>query len=176
MRVDMHEYFLGKIDVAMANGGYIEASWLIYSCFENRYFRTVQKYRDLCKYCRSKSKCNHKNKNELALATKVKCVQRLYKNAVPCISNAFTEDLFDHTLKWIDARNTLMHELLSLEWYQESDMKFKDNATEGLRLLNETYECCTEFRRRFYEDGYEFIFPEAAAEDCPCKPRKNTEE
>ena len=42
-RVDMHNFFISKIDDAMKNKRYIEASWLIYSCFENRYFRTVEK-------------------------------------------------------------------------------------------------------------------------------------
>ena len=48
-RVDMHEYFLNRITAAMEEENYIEASWLIYSCFENRYFRTIQKYRESCK-------------------------------------------------------------------------------------------------------------------------------
>lgn len=42
-RVDMHNFFMEKIDDAMKNKRFIEASWLIYSCFENRYFRTVEK-------------------------------------------------------------------------------------------------------------------------------------
>ena len=63
-RVDMHDYFLNRIKSAMSAENYIEANWLIYACFENRYFRTVQKYRTGCKYCRSKSKCNKKDKNE----------------------------------------------------------------------------------------------------------------
>lgn len=50
-RVDMHNFFIGKIEDAMKGKRYIEASWLIYSCFENRYFRTV----DLERLKRSKS-------------------------------------------------------------------------------------------------------------------------
>lgn len=42
-RVDMHNFFMEKIDDAMKNKRFIEASWLIYSCFEKRYFRTVEK-------------------------------------------------------------------------------------------------------------------------------------
>lgn len=175
-RVDMHEYFLNRITAAMEEENYIEASWLIYSCFENRYFRTIQKYRESCKYCRSKSKCNHKNSNDLAIATKIRCVQRLHDNDVSCIKNAFRYELFNETLDWVGKRNALMHELLSLEYYQETDQRFKKSAEIGLRLLNETYDCCTQFRSLFYEDGYIFSFPDAAMEGCACKPHEKPEE
>lgn len=171
-RVDMHTYFLNRIDVAMESGNYIESSWLIYSCFENRYYRMVEKIRDSCKYCRSKSKCNKKGKNELALVTKVKCIQRLYEQDVPCIKNAFRNELFSETITWIDKRNNLMHELLSLEFYQNTDERFKQSAKEGLKLLNETYTSCTEFRRLFYNKKYNFVFPELAMDKCSCKPRE----
>ena len=171
--VDMHEYFLQRISNAMEKGNYIEASWLIYSCLENRYFRTLQKYRDKCKYCRSKSKCNHKMSNDLALATKIKCVKRLYENHVLCIQNAFREDIFIETLAWIDERNKLMHELLSLEYYQETDKRFEKSANDGVKLLNETYESCTSFRELYFADDYSFVFPIAAMEACSCKPRED---
>ena len=41
-RVDMHDYFLNKIEESIHKQDYIAASWLIYSCFENRYFRTIE--------------------------------------------------------------------------------------------------------------------------------------
>ena len=41
-RVDMHDFFLQKIEKAMKEEKYIEASWLIYACIENRFFRTLQ--------------------------------------------------------------------------------------------------------------------------------------
>lgn len=174
-RVEMHQYFLDKINVAMEGENYIEASWLIYSCFENRYFRTVEKIRENCKYCRSKSNCNHSQKNELALATKIRCIQRLYENSVRCISESFDLQTIKDTLAWIKDRNLLMHELLSLEYYQETDAKFKNSAEEGLILLNKTYAHCTEFRKIFYQKEYVFIFPEQAMEGCPCKPKTNKE-
>ena len=73
-RVDMHQFFLDKIDSAIKDKRYIEASWLIYSCMENRYFRTIEKIKDQCKY--SGGKCK-KNNNELALGTKINCIKRL---------------------------------------------------------------------------------------------------
>ena len=171
-RVDMHNYFLDRINASMENGNYIEASWLIYSCFENRFFRTLEKYNYLCKYCRSKSRCNKKGKNELALATKIKCVKRLHENHVSCISEVFRYDIFQEILNWVDKRNDLMHELLSLEYYENTDERFKESAEIGKALLDETYESCTKFRQRFYDDEYVFEFPEEAMEGCQCKPKK----
>ena len=172
-RVDMHNYFLDKINKAIEAENYIEASWLIYSCFENRFYRTMEKYKKYCKYCRSKSKCNKKDKNELALATKVKCVQRLHDNDVTCISQAFRYDLYKEILDWIEERNNLMHELLSLEFYEYTDKKFEENALKGKNLLDETYESCTKFRKLFYNDDYHFEFPKAAMEKCSCKPQNS---
>ena len=73
--VDMHQFFIDKIDEAVESQRYIEASWLIYSCIENRFFRILQKYKKQCKYCKGKSKCK-KNRNELAISTKIACVER----------------------------------------------------------------------------------------------------
>lgn len=174
-RVDMHQYFLDRINADMENENYIEASWLIYACFENRFFRTLEKYKKFCKYCRGKGKCNKKEKNELAFATKIKCVKRLHDNNVSCISEAFRYELYDEILEWVKGRNSLMHELLSLKFYENTDEMFKENAERGKELLDETYECCTKFRRLFYAEDYDFNFPEEAMEGCPCKPRKNGE-
>jgi hypothetical protein len=171
-RVDMHDYFLDKIDNAMKSGNYITASWLIYSCLENRYFRILLKFRDKCKYNRSKSKCDHSNKNTLALCTKIHCVQRLHENNVECIKQNFRFDLFNETTDWVKSRNELMHNLLALEEYTLTDEKFKQNAESGLKLLKETYESCTKFRKHFYEESYIFEFPSEAMEKCPCKPSK----
>lgn len=68
--VDMHQYFIERINAAVAESRYFEASWLIYACMENRFFRVLQKFKRQCKYCRGKCK---KNKNELALSTKIAC-------------------------------------------------------------------------------------------------------
>lgn len=88
-RVDMHDFFLQKIEKAMKEEKYIEASWLIYACIENRFFRTLQKYKEYCKYC--KGKCR-KNKNELAISTKIACIKRLVEANVTCMSESFSID------------------------------------------------------------------------------------
>ena len=171
-RVDMHDYFLNKIEESIHKQDYIAASWLIYSCFENRYFRTIEKLKSQCKYCRSKSKCNKGKKNELELITKIKCIQRLHGHSIECIRDAFRFDLFKETIDWVNERNSLMYDLLSLEYYENTDEKFKKSVIIGNKLLNETYESCTKFRELFYKEDYDFIFPEEAMEKCSCKPRK----
>jgi len=172
-RVDMHDFFLKKIDKAIDEERYIEASWLIYSCMENRFFRTLQKYKKQCKYCSGKCK---KNKNELAISTKIACVRRLMENNVTCISESFTAELLENTRLWVKNRNNMMHDLLNLETYQDMDEQFKNSSIEGKALLDQLYTACTLFRKKFYAGEYEFIFPEVAMEGCSCKPRSNTNE
>ncbi len=171
-RVDMHDFFLNKINEAITDERYIEASWLIYSCMENRFFRTLQKYKKQCKYCSGKCK---KNKNELAISTKIACIRRLLENNVTCISESFTYELLENTRLWVKSRNDMMHDLLSLETYQDMDERFKVSAIKGKELLDQLYAACTSFREKFYSDGYVFVFPEVAMEGCNCKPRNTTE-
>ena len=173
-RVDMHNFFLEKIGDAMQHDRYIEATWLIYSCFENRYFRTIEKIKKFCKH--SGGRCK-KATNELALSTKISCIQRLSADAsCTCFSNNFPVDLLDETKAWVKNRNTLMHNLLQLDYYETMDNEFKESAETGRDLLLQTYECCTNFRRDFYSENYVFVFPESAMEGCCCKPQKKKTE
>lgn len=168
-RVDMHEFFLNKIDIAIKEKRYIEASWLIYSCLENRYFRTVEKIKNQCIY--SNGKCKKSN-NELALRTKVTCIERLSKIGCECFRISFPVDLMERTKKWIKKRNKLIHDLLQLDYYENMDKDFENISTEGMQILNETYESCTKFRKKFYDENYTFIFPTEAMEKCSCNKKK----
>lgn len=171
-RVDMHSFFMAKIDAAMKNGRFIEATWLIYSCFENRYFRTVEKIKGQCKY--SNGRCK-KASNELALKTKINCIERLANDSsCTCFANNFPLQLLADTKRWVKDRNTLMHNLLRLEYYETMDAEFEASAIKGKALLQQTYDCCTKFREDFYTEGYVFVFPVAAMEPCPCKPQKQS--
>lgn len=168
--VSMHDFFLERIRQAEDQESYIEASWLIYSCLENRYFRTIQKFKASCKY--SGGKCS-KPKNELALRTKIRCIERLHDAGVSCIVKSFDKQLLAETLTWIKKRNDLMHNLLKLDTYQtDYDGAFRELTSMGHPLLDKTYQACTVFRELYYSDGYRFEFPEACMERCPCKPRQ----
>lgn len=171
-RVDMHDFFLQKIDKALEDERYIEASWLIYACMENRFFRTLQKYKEQCKYCKGKCK---KNRNELAISTKIACVKRLAEANVTCISESFSITLLERTRLWIKERNSLMHDLLSLKTYKNMDERFKESAISGKAILTDLYTACTSFRKKFYTDDYKFTFPNEAMEGCSCKPKNNNE-
>lgn len=171
--VDMHQFFRDKTSKAMEEKHNIEAAWLIYSGLENRFFRTLQKYKSNCKYCKKGSKCKA-NSNQLAINTKIDCVKRLKAQNVSCISESFSDELLENIKKWVKKRNKLMHDLIMLATYNDIDTKFETLAKEGFPLLNELYDSCTSFRAKFYTAGYEFIFPEEAMEECNCKPKKLT--
>ena len=129
--VDMHQFFIDKIDDAMANERYIEASWLIYRpCMENRFFRMLEKFKNQCKYCTGK--CRERS-NMLSISTKIKCVKRLLENNVECISESFTSKQLEDILSWVADRNKKMHDLLSLETYKNVDAEFKKSATKWKR-------------------------------------------
>lgn len=167
--VNMHQFFIDKIDHAIREERYIEASWLIYSCIENRFFRVLQKYKNLCK---DNSKKCQSNKNEIAISTKIECVKRLCESNVQCLSKSFSTEQLQIVKEWINHRNTLMHNLLSLDTYENSDADFKTSALEGQKLLQDLYESCTQYRKLFYADGYEFVFPDEAMEQCRCCQNK----
>lgn len=172
--VQMHDYFLEKINCAIEEERYIEASWLIYACMENRFFRTLLKFRKQCKYC--KGKCAS-NKNELAISTKNACLVHLAQADVTAIADNFSLELLENIRIWVKDRNNLMHKLLGVDSYATTDIAFEKSAKDGKVLLDQLYSSCTKFRASFYADGYEFVFPESAMELCRCNPanRKDKE-
>lgn len=165
--VRMHDYFLDKINHAIEEERYIEASWLIYACMENRFFRTLLKFRKQCKYC--KGKCAS-NKNELAISTKNACIVHLAEAGVPAIADNFSIELLENIRLWVKDRNNLMHKLLGVDSYTTTDIVFEKSAKQGKVLLEQLYNSCTNFRTAFYTEGYEFVFPEAAMDLCRCNP------
>ncbi len=169
--VEMHSFFQKKIDESVEAGNYFEASWLIYSCLENRFFRVLDKYKKCCKYCVKGGKCR-KGNNQLAISTKIACVERLAKAGVSCISESFDSELIGMTRTWVKQRNNLMHNLLALDTYEERfDDGFRDLALDGQTILNRVYKACEKFRADYFADGYVFVFPESCMEECSCKPR-----
>ena len=165
--IQMHDFFLGKIDTAISESRNIEAVWLIYACMENRLFRTLEKSKKQCSY--SKGKCK-KTDNQISISTKIACLQRLREHHVSCIEDSFPETLFDNIKKWIKQRDKLMHNLLVLENYANVENKFANCANEGRTLLLQLYDSCTKFRTLFFSDSYIFEFPKEAMNGCRCKP------
>ncbi len=169
--VEMHAFFLGRIESSIAEENFFEASWLIYACMENRFFRVLDKYKRDCKYCVKGGKCR-KGSNQLAISTKIACVERLAKAGVSSVCDSFGADLFQDVRNWVKRRNKLMHDLLALGTYEEKfDNDFRSLAVDGQDVLDRLYKACEKFRAEFYADGYEFEFPEECMEGCSCKPR-----
>lgn len=87
----------------------------------------------------SGGKCK-KSSNELALRTKIVCIQRLANDATcTCFVNSFPNELFEKTKKWVKDRNDLMHNLLQLEYYENMDAGFEKIASDGKSLLDQSY-------------------------------------
>jgi hypothetical protein len=168
--VDMHQFFIDKIEVAICEKRYIEASWLIYSCMENRFFRVLCKYKNQCDYCKGKCK---KDNNELSIRTKIACVKRLCESGVSCISESFSIGQLDEISNWINQRNKMMHDLLCLDTYKKTDEKFKSSALEGKALLDGLYKSCTEFRKLYFDSEYIFEFPKEVMCKCACAKIRN---
>ena len=169
--VDMHQFFIDKINVAIKSKRYIEATWLIYACMENRFYRILLKYKKQCEKCRGKCKCNS-NKNELSISVKMDCVKNLLNANVECISNAFGLEQLSQIKDWVKKRNDMMHNLLSLDRYKNTDIEFKELAIDGRNILLNLYESCTKFRSIFYREDYEFIFPQEVTDNCRCGKQK----
>lgn len=145
----MHDFFLSKINESIEEGLYFEATWLICSCPENRFFRVLDKYKRECKYCHKRGKCR-KGSNQLALSSKVSCVERLCKENVSCISDSFPGKIFGEVRAWIKLRNRLMHNLLSSEHYEDDfDNDFKELALSGKIIVKDVFDACTQFREAF---------------------------
>lgn len=170
--VEMHAFFLEKIDRSINEDNFFEASWLIYSCMENRFFRVLDKYKRGCKYCVKGGKCR-KGSNQLAISTKIACVERLASAHVPAVYDSFDAELIQGVRGWVKRRNNLMHDLLALDSYEEKfDNEFRSLAVDGQAVLNRLYKACERFRAEFYADGYQFVFPEECMEGCSCKPKR----
>lgn len=167
----MHDFFLGKIERAVEEGAISRPVGLFTPVWKIDFFRVLDKYKRDCKYCIKGGKCR-KSTNQLALSTKVACVERLFKANVECVSSSFEQSIFDEIRQWAKRRNCLMHNLLALSEYEKHfDNDFKELSEEGVVLLKRVYDACTAFRKIFFSDKYAFEFPEECMDACVCKPR-----
>lgn len=67
----------------------------------------------------------------------------------------------------------MIHDLVSLEYYQNIDKDFEMLALDGQKMCQKLYESCTNFRKLYFDKNYEFKFPEEVMEGCPCAKIKN---
>lgn len=142
--VEMHDTVLKRIDTAYKNEQYIEVCWLCYACFENRVNRILEK---ICAGC---TKEQRKNSTRIGITTKLECYSQLIKSGYPPLKNGNTD--FINTIKgWCKERNALIHGMVSLEYYNEADKKFKNLAKRGIPLVKKMYSFGTDVRDFYYQ-------------------------
>lgn len=100
------------------------------------------------------------------------CVKRLYH----CKYGGF--EIVDFKLlgeinAWCNDRNKFVHGLVSLNNYEEMDVKFKSLANRGLPLVCRLYEEGSKIREWYYAVDILDTFPERAVQKCRLKERKD---
>ena len=155
----MHDAVLTRIEEAYKNDRYIEVCWLCYACFESRVNRVLSK---MCSGC-TKEKRNENR--HIGIVTKLECYIRLIKNKYPPLEKESIKLL--RTVKtWCKARNKLIHGLVSLEYYNDADKKFKELAQEGRQLVSEMYSLGKDVREYYYEASAIPMFDTSVVDKC----------
>lgn len=161
---EMHEIFIEKMSCAYDQKHYVETVWYCYAIFEQRVCRLISKYIDKCNL--SPERCDEKT---VAISTRITCIKKMINHKYACF-DSFKIDLFDRILNWCDKRNDLVHGLISLNHYKEFDKEFELLALEGVELVFELYDACTDFRELWYkQENVEIEFP---ITKCKCKNKK----
>lgn len=136
----MHDDFLARLDKAMENKEYVEASWLCYAIFEQRIARMMEKHITKC----PKQK-RQDNKSPVGISTKLLCLQKLCKieyGAYVDVDRNVLKEIAD----WCKSRNQLVHGLVSLEHYKKYDTEFKSLAEAGAPLVKKLYSEASKVR------------------------------
>ena len=156
---EMHNSVLKRIDLAYKNNQYIEVCWLCYACFESRVNRVLSK---ICEGCTKEKRTDNRH---IGITTKLNCYVNLIKSNYPPLSKEDYQLM--HTVKgWCKERNNLIHGMVSLEYYNDADKKFKHLAERGIALVKRMYSFSTEVRNYFYQADEIPIFDESVIKKC----------
>ena len=158
----MHDEFLERLDAAMKQHNYVEASWLCYAIFEQRITRIVEKHITKCP-----KQNRNDNKYHVGIRTKITCLKKLSKVQYGAYAN-FDSKLLSEIAGWCKKRNTLMHGLVSLELYKKYDKEFKDLAESGTPMVKKLYEEASKVREWCRSDHKFGAFPVIK---CRCEYR-----
>lgn len=142
---DMHTGFRDNLSELMKSKNYIAASWICYSIFEQRTNRLMQKHIDQC--TRSPF-YNNKVRRIASISVKLKCLKCLVSNKYGGYAD-FDRNLLDEILVWCEKRNSLTHQLINLDNYQDYNERFRDLAESGAKLVDRLYAAATKFRQWF---------------------------
>ena len=148
--VHMHNEYLSKLNIAMQTQNYIEASWICYSIFEQRTTRVIEKFIMKCPL----KKRQNKKPETASISTRLKCIKDLSKSNYLFLEEIDTK-LLENILKWCNTRNSLVHDLVSLERYKKFDEEFKQLAIEGNELVFKYYKQIENFRIKYKNNAKE---------------------
>ncbi len=161
--VYMHDEMRQRLDNAMNNNRYVEASWICYAIFEQRITRIMMKHLKKC----PKGK-RRKDERHVGISTKIQCLKKLTQKGYGAYSE-FDKKLLNDIDKWCKKRNTLVHDLVSLDNYKNYDKEFEALAKAGEPLVKKLYKEAEKIRRWCYKENNNFgKFPEIK---CKCKSR-----
>ena len=156
----MHDSFIERLNNAMKEQRYVEASWLCYAIFEQRVSRLILKHISKCPKQPKK-----KNSAPVSISTKIACLKTLSKEKYGGYS-VFDCQMLSEIEEWCRSRNCLVHGLVSLEHYKKYDVEFEALAKAGAPLVERLYEESTKLRKWWYSEEEFGDFPEFK---CKCK-------
>lgn len=160
--VKMHDEYLKRLDEAINNNRYIEASWLCYAIIEQRVSRLILKNLKNCK------KNKRTKDNTASIKVRLNCIINLIKKNYNNLGQLDIE-LFQKIKKWCELRNDLTHDLVSLDKYKCYDDEFKKLASDGYNLIKELYKESSKYRNLWYHaDGCLEAFPESCKSKQQC--------
>lgn len=161
---EMHEEFIERMSEAYDKHYYVEAAWYCYSIFEQRISRLVAKYIDKCKLCPDRT-----DDKSASISVRITCLKRVIKAKYGPFY-LIDEDLMNRIQKWCEERNNLVHSLVSLDLYRKYDKEFEKLAKNGVPLVFELYDACTDLREQWYlMDEPSIPFP---VKNCKCSKKK----
>lgn len=159
---EMHDSVLKRIEKAYRDKQYIEVCWLCYACFESRINRSLMK---LCTGC---NKPERTDSRHIGITTKLECFIRLIKCNYPPLSDANAEYI-NSVKSWCKQRNMLIHGMVTLNYYNDADKKFKELAGQGRTLIKKMYILGTNVREYYYSALEIPAFDESVSKRCPLK-------
>ena len=162
--VDMHDDVLKRVETAYSNENYIECCWLCYACFESRVNRTMEK---LCPSC---TKPNRSDGRHIGISTKLACLNRLRRSGYELFDGANLA-VVTNINAWCKERNKLIHELVSLGRYEQSNYEFKNLAKRGVSLVKRIYDSISLVRINYYNSNALPPFDESVVKTCKLKTK-----
>ena len=161
---EMHEEYIERMCEAYDNKYYVEAVWFSYAIFEQRISRLISKYIDQCNLFPERT-----DNKSAAISTRITCIKRMIESKHYGF-DAMELTLFCRIKEWCDNRNELVHGLISLRHYKQYEDEFERLAKEGIALVFELYDACTNYRNIWYKINEEpTTFP---MKKCNCKSKK----